>query len=62
MRADVSGPETRSVEPAVDASLAKGDGVLLVSDVVSSGILERRCVRRLSAEGVHVTVVAWASY
>ena len=62
MRADVSGPETRSVEPTVDAALEKGSAVLLVSDVVSSGILERRCVRRLSAEGVHVTVSAWAAY
>ena len=62
MRADASGPETRSVEPAVDAVLHKGSGVLLISDVVSSGILERRCVRRLSAEAVHVTVAAWAAY
>jgi len=62
MRADASGPESRSVEPAVDAVIDKGDGVLLVSDVISSGILERRCLKKLSAAGAHVQVVAWAAY
>jgi diguanylate cyclase (GGDEF)-like protein len=62
MRADTSGPETRSVEPAVDAVIDKGDGCLLVSDVVSSGILERRCVKKLSAAGAHVQAVAWSAY
>jgi diguanylate cyclase (GGDEF)-like protein len=62
MRADSSGPENRSVVPAVDAVIDKGDGVLLVSDVISSGIVERRCVKKLSAAGAHVQVVAWAAY
>jgi diguanylate cyclase (GGDEF)-like protein len=62
MRADASGPESRSVEPAVDAVIDKGDSVLLVSDVVSSGIVERRCVKKLSAAGAHVQVVAWVAY
>jgi len=62
MRADASGPESRTVEPAVDAVIDKGDSVLLVSDVISSGILERRCVKKLSAAGAHVQVVAWAAY
>ncbi len=62
MRADVSGPESRTIEPAVDAVIDKGDSVLLVSDVISSGILERRCVKKLSAAGAHVQVVAWVAY
>ncbi len=62
MRADSSGPETRSIEPAVDAVIDKGDGALLVSDVISSGIVERRCAKRLAASGAHVQVVAWAAY
>lgn len=62
MRADTSGPETRTIEPAVDAVIDKGDGVLLISDVISSGILERRCVKKLSAAGTHVQVAAWAAY
>jgi diguanylate cyclase (GGDEF)-like protein len=62
MRADSSGPETRSIEPAVDAVIDRGDGVLLVADVISSGILERRCVKKLSAAGAHVQVVAWSAY
>jgi diguanylate cyclase (GGDEF)-like protein len=62
MRADASGPETRTIEPAVDAVIEHGDGVVLVCDVISSGILERRCVKKLSAAGAHVQVVAWAAY
>ncbi len=62
MRVDASGPESRSVQPAVDAVIDKGDGVLLISDVVSSGIVERRCVKTLSAAGAHVQVIAWAGY
>ncbi len=62
MRADASGPESRTIEPAVDAVIDKGDSVLLVSDVISSGILERRCVKKLSAAGAHVQVVAWVAY
>jgi orotate phosphoribosyltransferase len=62
MRADASGPESRTVEPAVDAVIEKGDGVLLISDVISSGIVERRCVKKLSAAGAHVQVVAYAAY
>jgi diguanylate cyclase (GGDEF)-like protein len=62
MRADTSGPETRSVEPAVDAVIDKGDGALLIADVVSSGILERRCVKKLAAAGAHLQVAAWAAY
>jgi diguanylate cyclase (GGDEF)-like protein len=62
MRADSSGPETRSIEPAVDAVIDKGDGALLVIDVISSGILERRCVKKLSAAGAHIQVAAWAAY
>lgn len=62
MRADSSGPETRSVEPAVDAVIDKGDGALLIIDVISSGILERRCVKKLSAAGAHIQVAAWAAY
>ena len=62
MRADSSGPESRSVEPAVDAVIDKGDGALLISDVISSGILERRCVKKLSAAGAYVQVAAWAAY
>jgi len=62
MRADSSGAETRSVEPAVDAVIDKGDGALLICDVISSGILERRCVKKLSAAGAHVQVAAWAAY
>jgi len=62
MRADASGPESRSIEPAVDAVIDKGDGVLLVSDVISSGLVERRAVKRLSAAGAHTLVVAWAAY
>jgi diguanylate cyclase (GGDEF)-like protein len=62
MRADSTGPDTRSVEPVVDAVIDRGDGALLVSDVISSGILERRCVKKLSAAGAHVQVAAWAAY
>ncbi len=62
MRADSSGPESRRVEPAVDAVIEEGEGALVVSDVVSSGIVERRCVKKLSAAGAHVQVVAWAAY
>ncbi len=62
MRADASGPESRTVEPAVDAVIDKGDSVLLVSDVISSGILERRCVKKLCAAGAHVQVVSWVAY
>jgi len=62
MRADSSGPENRSIEPAVDAVIDKGEGALLISDVISSGIVERRCVKKLSAAGAHVQVVAWAAY
>jgi len=62
MRADSSGPETRSIEPAVDAVIDRGDAVLLVSDVISSGIVERRCVKKLAAAGAHVQVAAWAAY
>jgi diguanylate cyclase (GGDEF)-like protein len=62
MRADASGPESRSIEPAVDAVIDKGDSVLLVSDVISSGIVERRCVKKLSAAGAHVHVAAWVAY
>ena len=62
MRADTSGPETRSVEPAVDAVIDKGEAALLVTDVISSGILERRCVKKLAAAGAHVHVAAWAAY
>jgi diguanylate cyclase (GGDEF)-like protein len=62
MRADASGPETRTVEPAVDAMIEKGDGVLLISDVISSGIVERRCVKKLSAAGAHVQVISYAAY
>jgi diguanylate cyclase (GGDEF)-like protein len=62
MRADGSGAETRAVEPAVDAVIDKGDGALLVCDVISSGILERRCVKKLSAAGAHVQVAAWSAY
>ncbi|MHC4788808.1 MAG: GGDEF domain-containing protein [Planctomycetota bacterium] len=49
-------------EPVVDAVIDRGDGALLVSDVISSGILERRCVKKLSAAGAHVQVAAWAAY
>jgi diguanylate cyclase (GGDEF)-like protein len=62
MRADASGPENRSVEPAVDAVIDKGDGALLISDVISSGIVERRCAKKLAGAGAHVMVVAWAAY
>ncbi len=62
MRADASGPETRSIEPDVDAVIDRGDAALLVCDVISSGILERRCVKKLSSAGVHVQVAAWAAY
>jgi diguanylate cyclase (GGDEF)-like protein len=62
MRADASGPESRTVEPAVDAVIEKGDGVLLISDVISSGIVERRCVKKLSAAGAHVQVISYAAY
>jgi diguanylate cyclase (GGDEF)-like protein len=62
MRADTSGPENRSIEPAVDAIIEKGDGVLVISDVISSGIIERRCIKKLSAAGAHPQVVAWAAY
>ncbi len=62
MRADSSGPESRSIEPAVDAVIDKGEGALLISDVISSGILERRCVKKLSAAGAHLQVAAWAAY
>jgi diguanylate cyclase (GGDEF)-like protein len=62
MRADASGPESRTIEPAVDAMIEKGDGVLVISDVISSGIVERRCVKKLSAAGAHVQVVAYAAY
>jgi len=62
MRADASGPEMRTIEPAVDAVIEKGDAALVVSDVISSGIIERRCVKKLSAAGAHVQVVAWAGY
>ena len=62
MRADATGPESRSIEPAVDAVIDKGDSALVVSDVISSGIVERRCVKKLAAAGAHVIVVAWAAY
>ncbi len=62
MRADSSTGENRTVEPAVDAVIEKGDCVLLISDVVSSGIVERRCVKKLAAAGAHVQVAAWAAY
>jgi len=62
MRADTSGPETRTVEPAVDAVIGKGEGVVLICDVISSGILERRCVKKLSAAGAKVQVAGWAAY
>lgn len=62
MRVDASGPESRTVQPAVDAVIDKGEGVLLVSDVISSGIVERRCVKTLSAAGAHVQVAAWVAY
>jgi len=62
MRADTSGLESRSIEPAVDAIIEKGDGVLVISDVISSGIIERRCIKKLSAAGAHPQVVAWAAY
>lgn len=62
MRADVSGPESRTLEPAVDAVIEKGDGVLVISDVISSGIVERRCVKRLSSAGAHVQLIAYAAY
>jgi len=62
MRADTSGPESRTVEPAVDAVIDKGDGALVISDVISSGIVERRAVKKLSASGAHVVVIAWAAY
>jgi diguanylate cyclase (GGDEF)-like protein len=62
MRSDASGPESRSIEPAVDAVIDKGESALLVSDVISSGIVERRCVKKLAAAGAHVQVVAWAAY
>ncbi|MFO8007132.1 MAG: diguanylate cyclase [Candidatus Brocadiia bacterium] len=62
MRADSSAGEERTVEPAVDAVIEKGDCVLLISDVVSSGIVERRCVKKLAAAGAHVQVAAWAAY
>jgi diguanylate cyclase (GGDEF)-like protein len=62
MRVDASGPEDRTVQPAVDAVIDKGEGVLLVSDVISSGIVERRCVKSLSGAGAHVLAVAWAAY
>ena len=62
MRVDASGPDSRTAEPTVDAVIDKGDSVLLVSDVISSGIAERRCVKKLSAAGAHVQVIAWAAY
>jgi len=62
MRAEARGPDTRTVEPIVDAALKKGDGILLISDVISSGIVERKCVKKLSTAGAHVHVIAWAAY
>ena len=62
MRAESSGPDTRAVEPVVDATITKGSGVLLVSEVITSGTLERRCVRKLSAAGAHVQMIAWAAH
>jgi orotate phosphoribosyltransferase len=46
----------------VDAVIDKGDGALLISDVISSGIVERRCAKKLAGAGAHVMVVAWAAY
>ncbi|MHC4592306.1 MAG: diguanylate cyclase [Planctomycetota bacterium] len=62
MRADTSGPESRRVEPVVDAAIERRMGVLLVADIISSGILERRCVRNLSTAGARVDVVAWVAH
>ncbi len=62
MRAGGAGPDARAVEPVVDATITKGSGVLLISDVITSGTLERRCVRRLSGAGAHVQMVAWAAH
>jgi diguanylate cyclase (GGDEF)-like protein len=62
MRADTSGPESRTVEPTVDAVIDKGDGALVISDVISSGIVERRSVKKLSASGAHVQIIAWVAY
>jgi diguanylate cyclase (GGDEF)-like protein len=57
-----AGSDRRSVEPSVDAFIQHGEGVLLVVDVIGSGITERRCVRSLGAAGAHVQVIAWAAY
>lgn len=62
MRAESSWPETRTIEPVVDVTIRRGEGALLIADVVTSGILERRCVKRLSGAGAHVYVVAWAAH
>jgi len=62
MRGERTGPDSRTVEPVVDSALRKGEGVLLVSDAISSGILERKCVKKLSAAGAHVTCIAWTAY
>ncbi len=62
MRAEARGPDTRTVEPIVDATIRKGEGILLISDIISSGIVERKCVKKLSAAGAHVYVIAWAAY
>ncbi|MCD6415702.1 MAG: GGDEF domain-containing protein [Planctomycetes bacterium] len=62
MRGGNTGPEQRAVQPTVDAMINDGECALLVSDLVSSGILERRCVKKLSSAGAHVEVVAWTAY
>jgi diguanylate cyclase (GGDEF)-like protein len=49
------------VEPALDAVVDSGSSVLLVQDIVTTGSLLRRSVRRLSSAGCHVLVLAWAT-
>ncbi|MCK4284227.1 MAG: diguanylate cyclase, partial [Candidatus Brocadiae bacterium] len=62
MRAESAGPDARAVEPVVDATITKGSGVLLISDLITSGTLERQCVKRLFAAGARVQMVAWAAH
>ncbi|MDP6108108.1 MAG: diguanylate cyclase, partial [Candidatus Brocadiia bacterium] len=49
------------VEPSLDAVVNSGSSVLLVQDIVTTGSLLRRSIRRLSSAGCHVLVLAWAT-
>lgn len=60
-RARPGGPDDRHVEPILDAAVQAGQSALLVSDVVRSGVLERKCVRQMSGRGVHVLSISWAA-